>query len=138
VTPLEIGRGEKLRDGGHGVLVAIGSGVPAALGAAELLAGEGIAMAVVDARFVKPLDAELLTAEALRTGRVVTLEENALMGGFGSAVTELLTGQGVNVPVLRIGLPDRFVEQGSQGELRQRYALDAAGVAGRVRAFLAG
>ncbi len=138
VAPLEIGRGEKLRDGGHGVLVAIGSGVPAALAAAELLAGEGIAMAVVDARFVKPLDAELLTAEALRTGRVVTLEENAVMGGFGSAVTELLTEQGVNVPVLRIGLPDRFVEQGSQGELRQRYALDAAGTAGRVRAFLAG
>jgi 1-deoxy-D-xylulose-5-phosphate synthase len=138
VLPLEIGRGEKLRDGGDLVLTAIGSGVPAALAAAELLATEGIAMAVVDARFVKPLDADLLCGEAIRTGRVVTLEENALQGGFGSAVTEMLTERGLQVPLLRIGLPDRFMEQGSQAELRRRCSLDAAGVASRVREFLAG
>jgi len=138
VTPLEIGRGEKLRDGGDGVLVAIGSGVPAALAAAELLAGAGLELAVVDGRFVKPLDGELLIGEALRTGRLVTVEENALQGGFGSAVAELLTERGMQVPLLRIGLPDRFIEQGSQGELRQRYGLDAAGVASKVRVFLNG
>jgi 1-deoxy-D-xylulose-5-phosphate synthase len=137
VTPLAIGRGEKLRDGDSGVLVAIGSGVTTALAAAELLAGEGLALAVIDARFAKPLDAELLCGEALRTGRMVTLEENALLGGFGGAVAELLADRRLPAPLLRIGLPDRFIEQGSQAELRQRYALDAAGVARQVRAFLA-
>jgi 1-deoxy-D-xylulose-5-phosphate synthase len=136
LTPLAIGRGDKLRDGGDGVLVGIGSGVAAALAAADLLAASGIAVAVVDARFAKPLDAELLTSEAQRTGRVVTVEENALMGGFGSAVTELLSERRVQVPVLRIGLPDRFIEQGSQAELRRRYALDGDGVAQQAREFL--
>jgi 1-deoxy-D-xylulose-5-phosphate synthase len=137
LTPVEVGRGELLRDGSAGVLVGIGSGVAAAVAAAELLAGEGIALAVIDARFIKPLDAGLLTDAAVRTGRVITVEENALQGGFGSAVAELLAEQGVHVPLLRIGLPDRFIEQGSQGELRQRYGLDAAGVASKVRTFLA-
>jgi 1-deoxy-D-xylulose-5-phosphate synthase len=138
LTPVAIGRGEALRDGRDGVLVAIGSGVAAALAAAQQLAGEGLELAVVDARFAKPLDAELLTAAAVRAGRVITVEENALPGGFGSAVAELLTERGLQVPLLRIGLPDRFIEQGSQGELRQRYGLDAAGVARQVREFVAG
>jgi 1-deoxy-D-xylulose-5-phosphate synthase len=136
LEPLTIGRGEKLRDGGDGVLCAVGSGVTTALAAASLLADAGLELAVVDARFVKPLDAELLGSEAVRTARVVTLEENALQGGFGSAVLECLAERGINVPVLRLGLPDHFIEQGSQGELRQRYGLDAAGVAARVRAFV--
>jgi 1-deoxy-D-xylulose-5-phosphate synthase len=63
----------------------------------------------------------------------VTLEENVLAGGFGSAVLELLCEAGVNVPVLRIGLPDKFIEQGSQAELRARYGLDAKGIAAAVR-----
>jgi 1-deoxy-D-xylulose-5-phosphate synthase len=136
LEPLTIGRGEKLRDGGDGVLCAVGSGVTTALAAATLLADAGLELAVVDARFVKPLDAELLGSEAVRTARVVTLEENALQGGFGSAVLECLAERGINVPVLRLGLPDHFIEQGSQGELRQRYGLDAAGVAARVRTFV--
>lgn len=134
--PFEIGRGEKLRDGQDGVLCAVGVGVPAALAAAELLAGEGVSLAVVDARFIKPLDGELLAGEAIRTGRVITVEENALMGGFGSAVLECLAERAITVPVLRVGLPDCFVEQGSQAELRRRYDLDAAGVAMKVRSFL--
>ncbi|TLM62513.1 MAG: 1-deoxy-D-xylulose-5-phosphate synthase [Deltaproteobacteria bacterium] len=136
-APLEIGRGEKLRDGRDGVLCAVGVGVPAAMAAAEQLAAAGIEFAVVDGRFIKPLDGELLIGEAVRTGRVVTIEENALLGGFGSAVLELLAESGVNVPVLRLGLPDCFIEQGSQEELRRRYALDAAGLVERIRGFLA-
>jgi 1-deoxy-D-xylulose-5-phosphate synthase len=136
VAPLAIGRGEKLRDGGDGVLCAVGSGVATALAAATLLAAAGLELAVVDARFVKPLDAELLGSEAVRTAQVITLEENALQGGFGSAVLECLAERGINVPILRLGLPDRFIEQGSQSELRQRCGLDAAGVAARVRSFV--
>jgi 1-deoxy-D-xylulose-5-phosphate synthase len=136
VEPLTIGRGEKLRDGKDGVLCAVGIGVPAALAAAETLAGEGLELAVVDERFIKPLDEVLLVTEALRTGRVITVEENALMGGFGSAVLECLAEHDVSVPVLRVGLPDRFVEQGSQRELRARLCLDADGIAFQVREFV--
>jgi len=136
VEPLTIGCGEKLRDGKDGVICAVGVGVPSAMAAAALLAGEGLELAVIDARFIKPLDAELLAGEAVRTGRVITVEENALMGGFGSAVLECLAERGINVPVLRVGLPDAFIEQGSQKELRRRYELDAEGVAAKVRASL--
>ena len=137
-TALPIGCGEVLREGRDAVLIAIGSGVATALEAAELLSATSLEVAVIDARFAKPLDAELLTGAAVRAGRVVTVEENALLGGFGSAVAELLAERGVQVPLLRLGLPDRFIEQGSQEELRQRYGLDPAGVADRVRVFLAG
>ncbi|MCM2265757.1 MAG: 1-deoxy-D-xylulose-5-phosphate synthase [Desulfuromonadales bacterium] len=135
IEPLTIGCGEKLRDGKDGVICAVGVGVPSAMAAAELLGGEGLELTVVDARFIKPLDAELLVGEAVRTGRVITVEENALMGGFGSAVLECLAEKEVNVPVLRVGLPDIFVEQGSQSELRRRYELDAEGLAARIRTF---
>jgi 1-deoxy-D-xylulose-5-phosphate synthase len=134
--PLVVGRGEKLRDGSDGVICAIGTGVPAALAAAAQLSAAGIEVAVVDARFVKPLDGDLLLVEARRCGRVVTLEENVLMGGFGSAVLECLAENAVSLPVLRLGLPDRFVEQGSQLELRARLRIDAEGVAEQVRRFL--
>jgi 1-deoxy-D-xylulose-5-phosphate synthase len=135
VEPFGIGCGEKLRDGRHGVLCAVGAGVSVALAVAEQLAGEGVELSVVDARFIKPLDGDLLAGEAVRTTRVITLEENALMGGFGSAVLECFAERQISVPVLRLGLPDRFVEQGSQAELRARLQLDAVGVAGQVRKF---
>lgn len=135
--PVKVGQGEKLRDGSDAVVAAVGVGVEAALAAAETLAEEGLSLTVLDARFVKPLDAELLVAEAQRCGRVITVEENALMGGFGSAVLETLNDYGVLVPVCRFGLPDRFVAQGTQAELRQRLGLDAEGLAATIRDFLA-
>jgi len=128
-----IGRGEKLRDGQAGVIFAVGVQVAEALAAAELLAGEGLELAVVDPVFLKPLDLDLIVDEAKRTGRVFTVEENALQGGFGSAVLEALSDAGLAIPVVRIGLPDHFVEQGSQEELRGRYGLDAAGIARTIR-----
>lgn len=135
--PLVIGQGEKLRHGSDAVIAAVGTGVEAALAAAELLQEEGFSLSVLDARFVKPLDAKLLVAEAQRCGKVITVEENALMGGFGSAVLETLNEYGVLVPVCRFGLPDHFVEQGSQAQLRERLGLDAQGLVGTIREFLA-
>jgi len=135
--PLEIGRGEILREGDDGVFLAVGSTVPAALEAAELLAREGVNMRVVDPRFIKPLDEDLLL-QAAATGLVVTSEENAVLGGFGSAVSELYASAGVAPRLVLIGLPDHFVEQGSQDELRARYGLDAVGLADRVKRELKG
>jgi 1-deoxy-D-xylulose-5-phosphate synthase len=135
-SALTIGKGDKLRDGHDAVIFALGSQVPEALAAAELLAAEGINVAVVDPVFIKPLDSGLLIAEASKTGCVITAEENVLRGGFGSAVLELFSDEGVQVPVRRVGLPDKFVEQGSQGELRERYGLNRAGIADAVRQAL--
>ncbi len=131
------GKGEKLRDGNDGVIFAVGVAIAEALKAADVLAKEGISLAVVDPIFLKPLDKALLTAEANRTGSVFTVEENVLRGGFGSAVLELFCDEGVHVPVWRIGLPDKFVEQGSQAELRARYGIDAEGIVVAVRGALA-
>lgn len=131
--PLPIGSGERLRDGSDGVIIAVGGAIHQALEAAQLLASEGLHLAVVDPRFVKPLDRELLTAEAQRTGVVITVEDHVLQGGFGSAVLELFADAGLSPTVLRLGLPDAFIEQGSQVELRARYGLDAAGIAGSIR-----
>lgn len=128
-----LGKGEILREGDDGVIFAIGMLVQEAQLAAEELATEGLSFAVVDPIFLKPLDAELLTAVAARTGFVVTVEENALQGGFGSAVLELFSEQGVIVPVHRLGLADRFVEQGSQAELRALCGLDAKGIVAFIK-----
>jgi 1-deoxy-D-xylulose-5-phosphate synthase len=136
VTPLPVGRGEKLREGCDGLVLAVGPLVAPALAAAEELAGAGWNLAVVDPCFLKPLDRELLLAEASRSGRVITLEENVLQGGFGSAVLELLADAGILCPTLRLGLPDQFIEQGTQAELHARYGLDAAGITRSIRTFL--
>ena len=136
-TPVTVGKGEKLREGQDCVLFALGAQVREAFLAAEALSEEGVDVAVVDPVFLRPLDKDLLVAEAVRTGCVVTVEENVLHGGFGSAVLELFCEQGVHVPVRRVGLPDKFIEQGSQSELRGRYGLDAAGIAAAVREALA-
>lgn len=136
ITPAPIGQGEKLREGKDGVFFAIGTMVGEALAAAQALAEEGVDMAVVDACFLKPLDRTLLMAEAQRTGFVVTCEENVLQGGFGSAVLELFEETAVDARVLRVGLPDAFVDQGTQQELRARHAINSEGIAERVRAAL--
>ncbi|MBJ6800517.1 1-deoxy-D-xylulose-5-phosphate synthase [Geomonas propionica] len=136
---LEVGKGELLVEGTDLTLVAVGSTVYPALEAAALLKQKGIFASVVNARFVKPLDRELILAEAGRTGCIVTVEENALMGGFGSAVLEAVADAGLTgVRVKRIGIPDSFVEQGSQSQLRADLGLDGAGIAATCQAFLKG
>jgi 1-deoxy-D-xylulose-5-phosphate synthase len=115
---LPIGKGETLRTGGDMSLIAIGSMVDVARKAAEELAREGIDASVINARFLKPLDADLILEEALRTRRVVTLEENVISGGFGAAVLELLQAEGADgVSTRVVALPDEFVTHGSASQL---------------------
>jgi 1-deoxy-D-xylulose-5-phosphate synthase len=121
--------------------VAIGTTVRPALAAAEKLAAEGLAATVVDARFAKPLDAELIVAEASRAGRVVTVEEGCLQGGFGAAVLELLEERGLvsgGVSVRRLGLPDAFVTHGDAAKQRRELGLDADGIARACRELCGG
>lgn len=131
---LPLGRGEVVREGGEVVLLALGATVAPALEAAERLAGVGVGAGVVNLRFAKPLDTELILSLADRTGRLVTVEENALAGGVGSAVLGLLETHGASARVVRLGLPDEFIEHGPQGLLRSRYSLDEEGIARQVLA----
>ena len=104
-----------------------------ALQAAELLAADGIAAEVVNMRFVKPLDRELLLEAAGHVKLLVTVEENVLAGGFGSAVLECLADAGRTVPLLRLGIPDRFVPQGDRSLLWEECGLLPYQMAARVR-----
>ncbi|GMR04250.1 MAG: 1-deoxy-D-xylulose-5-phosphate synthase [Thermodesulfobacteriota bacterium] len=133
---IEPGSAEVLVKGNDVVILAIGSMVAPALEAAEGLKRHGIEAGVVNARFVKPLDEKLITGLAATTGVLVTVEENALQGGFGSAILELLDDSGIECPVKRIGVPDEFVGQGTQAELRNGLGLDAPGIERTVRDFL--
>ncbi|MDI3280653.1 MAG: 1-deoxy-D-xylulose-5-phosphate synthase, partial [Bacillota bacterium] len=134
---LPVGKGELLRAGKDVALVAVGSQVYPALEAADLLAQSGIEAAVINARFVKPLDEELLCRVAERCGRVVTVEENALCGGFGSAVLELFQRKGLaHLPTLCLGLPDQFIPHGKRSELLALVGLTGQGIAGSVLSWL--
>jgi 1-deoxy-D-xylulose-5-phosphate synthase len=134
---LPVGKAELIKDGSEAAIIAIGNMVCPSIEAAKKLAEEGISVAVVNARFVKPLDSEMLLAFARRTGRIVTVEEHALQGGFGSAVLECLEeGKVSGVKTLRIGLPDHFIEHGTQMELRHKYGLDADGIYAKVKEFM--
>jgi 1-deoxy-D-xylulose-5-phosphate synthase len=135
IQAIPIGKGEIVFDSPEAALaiIAIGACVYPALAAAELLQAEGIPVRVINARFVKPLDVELLCAAA-KLKRIITVEENNLIGGFGSAVLELfmekrLTG----VTVHRLGIPDEFAQHATQKELRRLYGIDAEGIASAAR-----
>ncbi len=134
---LEIGKGEQLVDGDDLCFIAIGSTVYPALQAAEALRQKGIKAGVINARFVKPLDADLILSAARKTGRIITVEENALQGGFGSAVLELIYDHNLtDVRIKRLGVPDFYVEHGSQAQLRKDLGIDAAGIAQAAEEFL--
>ncbi len=127
---LEIGKAETLRTGDDLAILAIGHTVRIAVESAKNLEeDEQISATVVNARFVKPLDTELILALAQKTGRIVTVEEHVVQGGFGSAVLELLQAHGLNHVAIRcIGLPDHYIEHGSPVLLRHKYGLDAEGI----------
>lgn len=131
---LPVGKGEVLKHGDDLAIIAIGSTVAPSMEAAKLLGDNGINCAVVNARFAKPLDSDLILELANRTKRLVTVEENALIGGFGSAVLSLLSNN-TGVSLLRIGIPDEFVEHGSQELLRANYGLNAEGITHRILSF---
>ena len=138
ITALEIGKAEILREGSDVAILGIGSEVSYCVKAAERLALEGIQATVVNARFVKPLDEELITALAKSHGSIVTVEDHYLMGGFGSAVMEMLEQKNIHdVRVMRLAFPDKLIEHGSQSLLLAKYGLDADGIYSRVKEFVA-
>jgi len=130
--PMSIGKGEVLRTGDDLLLVGYGTMVYPAMQAAEILSEHGIEATVVNARFVKPLDTELIVPLAQKIGRVVTIEEGCLMGGFGSAVLEALSDAGVAVPVTRLGVPDILVEHATPSQSMQSLGLTGPQIADRL------
>jgi 1-deoxy-D-xylulose-5-phosphate synthase len=134
---LPIGKGEVLREGKDAAIFAVGNEVWPAMGAAEILAAENIDVTVVNARFIKPLDDELIAKYCVPGSKVITVEEGTLAGGFGSAVMERVQQLGItDVDFHRIGIPDEYVHHGAQDVLRAQYDLDAKGIAKRVREFV--
>jgi 1-deoxy-D-xylulose-5-phosphate synthase len=138
IAPIEIGRGEILREGDRVAVVGYGSGVQKALEAADLLSEGGLDVTVADARFAKPLDEGLLTSLAAEHELLVTVEEGVLSGGFGSAVWECLNDAGGQVPrILRVGLPDRYVAHGKPALLHAEVGFTGRAIAQRIEAAIA-
>lgn len=134
---LRIGISEKLKSGTDVVFFAVGAMVEPCRAATEILAMQGIQAGLVNARFVKPLDEEMLGRLAREVGMIVTVEDNMLAGGFGSAVLEYLSDQKLaGVRVLRLGFPDKFVEHGTRKQLLEKYGLTAEGIATEVSSFV--
>ena len=129
---IEIGRGEVLSDGDDLLIVAYGAMVAPAMATAGLLQENGVRAAVINARFLRPLDSALIAPMARRIGRVVTMEEGALAGGFGAAVVEALSDLDVLVPVLRIGIPDVLVDHASPDQSKQALGLTPPQMAQRI------
>jgi 1-deoxy-D-xylulose-5-phosphate synthase len=129
ITPIEIGTWERLRDGKQLAILAVGSMVYPALQASAELEKDGISAEVVSARFVKPLDEKMLLSVLKRFDRIISVEENSLSGGFGSAVMEFAEAHDVTKPVIkRMGIPDQFIEHGSRGQLLGDLGLDQDGI----------
>jgi 1-deoxy-D-xylulose-5-phosphate synthase len=138
IAPIEIGRGEVLREGDRVAIVGYGSGVQKGLEAADLLSEGGVDVTVADARFAKPLDEDLLAALAAEHDLLVTVEEGVLAGGFGSAVWECLNDAGGQVPrILRVGLPDRYVAHGKPALLHAEVGFTGRAIAQRIEAAIA-
>jgi 1-deoxy-D-xylulose-5-phosphate synthase len=127
-TPIVLGQSETLSEGEDGTIIACGTMLAQAVEAAAQLREQGVSVGVVNARFVKPID-EQMVARAAGLGFVITVEENALMGGFGSAVLESASRMGLNTERFRVlAIPDHFVEHGEREELLAEMQLDAAGL----------
>lgn len=136
VAPVELGKAEVIGWGGDGMFLAYGATLPACVTAAERLRGDGLDVGVVNARFVKPIDRETVVEALRRASFVLTVEEGTLEGGFGSAVLEAANQAGVDARhVLRLGLPDRFVEHGERDELLRDLGIDADGLCERACAW---
>jgi 1-deoxy-D-xylulose-5-phosphate synthase len=135
--PIEIGKGEIIHEGADLAIIAIGSTVYPALAAAVKLESEGISATVINSRFVKPLDRDLLCDTASSLKKIITVEENVLQGGFGSAVLELFQETGISdVTVKRLGINDEFIEQATQAELREKIGIDEKGITEAARKLM--
>jgi 1-deoxy-D-xylulose-5-phosphate synthase len=133
---IPIGTWERLKDGMDIAIVACGNTVYPALSAAMELEGEGIHCSVINGRFVKPMDREMLVSLAQEVPKIMTVEENVLIGGFGSGVMEILSEEGITIPVKRLGIPDAFLPHGSQGSLRKSIGIDKEGIKKSIKLWL--
>ncbi len=130
---IQVGSWEELVDGEDAVILAVGYCVYQALMASEELSKEGIRVGVVNCRFVKPMDEKLLLDLANRYDTFITVEDNAVVGGFGSGVLEFFARHGINKRVINLGVPDRFVEHGNQNLLRSLVGIDKEGIIKAVK-----
>ena len=129
VAPIELGRAETIEWGEDGTFLVYGSLLPVCLEAAGQLRSQGLEVGVINARFTKPIDTETVLRAAQETGFVITVEENTLCGGFGSAVLETVSAAGYPTDNIRcLGIPDRFIEHGDRSELLADLGLDVAGL----------
>jgi 1-deoxy-D-xylulose-5-phosphate synthase len=139
VAPIELGRAEVIDWGSDGTIIAYGALLPRCIEASRRLRQEGLDVGVVNARFVKPLDTDMVVRAIEQTGFVLTVEENALAGGFGSAVLEAAAAAGAGSANIRcLGLPDRFIEHGERDELLADLGLDVDGIVAAARALTGG
>jgi len=133
---LEIGKAEILQDGSDVVVFALGAMVGEAQRLAKMLRADGQSVAVINARFAKPIDADCVRKYARRCGVVITMEDHVLAGGFGSVVLEMLSAAEIETPVVRVGWPDEFIEHGKPEALREKYGLTAEAAMEKVRGML--
>ena len=137
IAPIELGRSEVIRWGTDGMLLCCGNPLQDCISAAKALQQEGLEVGVINARFVKPIDDEMVKRVLTECGFVVTVEEAALMGGFGSAVLETASNAGLETRHLRrLGVPDKFIEHGDRGELMADLGLDSEGISATCRKML--
>ncbi|MCF8241030.1 MAG: 1-deoxy-D-xylulose-5-phosphate synthase [Melioribacteraceae bacterium] len=133
---LEIGKSEVIRDGEDVALLAVGSMVEYSKAAAEILYSKGIDCKVINMRYAKPLDTEVLEDVAAKYEKIITLEENTLVGGFGTGVLEYFSDKKYKNDILRIGIPDAFVDHGTQTELHRMLGIDPEGIVEKVEIFI--
>jgi 1-deoxy-D-xylulose-5-phosphate synthase len=133
---LPIGKAEVIADGDEIAIFGLGTLLPMAQEFAENLTLQGFSAAVINPRFVKPLDRDLLADYARRVNVIVTFEDHVLMGGFGSAVLEALSEMQIDVPVVRIGWPDRFIEHGKPDQLRAKYGISVESALEKLAPYL--
>jgi 1-deoxy-D-xylulose-5-phosphate synthase len=143
---LEIGKAEVVytgaaspaEDRGHDVAIfGLGAMLPEAVRLAGMLEAEGLSVAVINPRFAKPVDRVCVEQFGRRAGLMITLEDHALAGGFGSAVLEAASDLGLSVPVVRIGWPDEFIEHGKVDQLREKYGLTAEAAFAKAKPYVA-
>jgi len=121
-----------LREGKDSLIISIGTMVHPSLEAARILSEKGIDVSVINARFIKPIDKELILKEVAGKGNIFTVEENSVVGGLGDSIQELLNDEGVTSKVTRIGIPDRFIAHGKRDELLDELGLTPESIAHRI------
>ena len=130
--PIEIGKGEIINEGDDILIIAYGSMVAAAIETSTLLKENDVNPCVINARFVRPLDSELILPLAQKIKKVVTMEEGTIIGGFGSAIVELLNDNDINIPVLRLGIPDVLVDHASPDQSKKTLGLTPEQMSERI------